>query len=86
MNHFSLNLKKIRQAKRMSLEELALKTNYELDVLHGIEEGVLEPDIHLLVLMSDVLRSNPNELLGYSLTSYSSVYDVKDIHTVSKNQ
>ena len=62
-------------------------TNYDLDILKAIEDGVLEPDIHLLLSVCDVLKSNPNELLGYSLSSSSSHYDVTDVqNALNKKQ
>ena len=49
------NLKNIRLAKNISLEEMSRKTGLGLVFIHGLEQGKYQSDLHALFKLTTVL-------------------------------
>ena len=62
------NIKKLRKAKGLSQEELAMKLNVVRQTVSKWENGLSVPDADLLILLADELDSSVSGLLGESVT------------------
>lgn len=62
---FGKNLKKIRQAKQISQEELAYRCDIELSQIGRIERGVINTSISNVFLIAAALNIEPKDLFDY---------------------
>ncbi len=63
---FGENLKKIRQAKQISQEELAYRCDIELSQIGRIERGVINTSISNVFLIAEALGIEPKELFSFN--------------------
>jgi transcriptional regulator with XRE-family HTH domain len=63
---FGKNLKRIRQAKQISQEELAYRCDIELSQIGRIERGVINTSISNVFLISEALGIEPKELFSFN--------------------
>ena len=63
MADFSSNLKRIRKRENLSQDLLAEKLGVTRQTISNWERGNSYPDLDMLVRISEILNSNPNELL-----------------------
>jgi len=57
-------IRKARQQKKLSLQELALKAGCADEFLEWVEEGHVEPPVALLLQLAKALRLDSNTFLG----------------------
>ena len=74
------NIKKIRQSKGLSQEELAIKLNVVRQTVSKWERGLSVPDSEMLVSISDILDTPISTLLGETITENSQ----KDLKVISE--
>lgn len=60
---FAKNLKKLRQAKRMSQEELAHRAGIDRTYISSLERCIYSPSIEVLDRLASVLGVEPGDLL-----------------------
>ena len=60
----SENIKKLRIAKGMSQEELAIRLNVVRQTISKWEKGLSVPDSEMLIQLSEVFETSVSELLG----------------------
>lgn len=72
------NIKKLRKAKGLSQEELAIKLNVVRQTVSKWENGLSVPDSSMLIVLADELDTTVSELLGEAVME-STVDDVKKI-------
>ncbi len=72
------NIKKLRQAKGLSQEELAIKLNVVRQTLSKWENGLSVPDSSMLITLADELDTSVGILLGEPVTE-STPNDLKTI-------
>lgn len=58
------NLKKLRQAKKMSQQQLALKLNLSQQTIYKYENQITEPDITTLINLADYFNTSVDYLIG----------------------
>ena len=63
MADFSSNLKRIRKRESLSQDLLAEKLGVTHQTISNWERGNSYPDLDMLVRISEILKTNPNELL-----------------------
>ena len=63
MADFSSNLKRIRKRENLSQDLLAEKLRVTRQTISNWERGNSYPDLDMLVQISEILNTNPNELL-----------------------
>lgn len=63
---FGKNLKRIRQAKQISQEELAYRCDIELSQIGRIERGVINTSISNVFLIAEALGIEPKELFSFN--------------------
>ena len=63
---FSDQLKRLRKARKLSQEELAVKLNVVRQTVSKWEKGVSVPDAEILLRIAEVLQVSVNELLSSS--------------------
>lgn len=63
---FGENLKRIRQAKQISQEELAYRCDIELSQIGRIERGVINTSISNVFLIAEALGIEPKELFSFN--------------------
>lgn len=61
------NIKKIRKAKGLSQEELAVKLNVVRQTISKWEQGLSVPDSEMLLVISEVLETPVSTLLGETI-------------------
>ena len=61
------NIKKIRKAKGLSQEELAVKLNVVRQTISKWEQGLSVPDSEMLLTISQVLKTPVSTLLGETI-------------------
>ncbi|KQC11740.1 MAG: hypothetical protein APR62_09185 [Smithella sp. SDB] len=59
---FGTKLRKLREAKSLSIEVLAHDTGYPADFLNGIEEGKTPPPVAVVLQLSRVLKVGMDQL------------------------
>lgn len=64
---FKENLKKFRNRKGISIEQLANKLNIKPKTVSKWEKGISVPDIQLLMKLSEILGVSVNDLLGVNV-------------------
>ena len=64
----SENIKKLRKAKGLSQEELAIKLNVVRQTVSKWENGLSVPDSALLISLAEELDTSVSELLGETVT------------------
>ena len=74
------NIKRIRKAKGLSQEELAIKLNVVRQTVSKWENGLSVPDSDMLITLADELDTSVNVLLGETVTE--SMTD--DLKVISK--
>ena len=74
------NIKKIRQSKSLSQEELAIKLNVVRQTVSKWERGLSVPDSEMLVSISDILDTPISTLLGETISENSQ----KDLKVISE--
>lgn len=72
------NIKKLRQAKGLSQEELAIKLNVVRQTISKWESGLSVPDSSMLITLADELDTSVGILLGEPVTE-STPNDLKTI-------
>lgn len=72
------NIKKLRKAKGLSQEELAIKLNVVRQTVSKWENGLSVPDSSMLIVLADELDTTVSEMLGEAVVE-STVDDVKKI-------
>ena len=72
------NIKKLRQAKGLSQEELAIKLNVVRQTISKWENGLSVPDSSMLITLADELDTSVGILLGEPVTE-STPNDLKTI-------
>ena len=60
------NIKDFRIMRQLSQKDLANKLNRSVGTIANWEKGVNSPPVEVLMDLSDVLGTSPNELLGWS--------------------
>lgn len=60
---FGNNVKKLRDLRKMSQEDLAEKSGLHRTYISGIERGVRNPTITVVCELADALNVSPSELL-----------------------
>ena len=63
------NVRRLRQAKRLTQEALAFSADIDVTYLRGIEAGRRNPSLMVLAELADALGSRPNDLLRTSIRS-----------------
>lgn len=74
------NIKRLRKAKGLSQEELAIKMNVVRQTVSKWENGLSVPDSGMLILLADELGTSVSELLGEPVTEPAS----DDLKTISE--
>ena len=74
----SENIKKLRKAKGLSQEELAIKLNVVRQTVSKWENGLSVPDSALLISLAEELDTSVSELLGETVTK-TEAHDTKAI-------
>lgn len=82
MADFSNNLKRIRQKENLSQDLLAEKLGVTRQTISNWECGNSYPDLDMLVQMSEVLHTNPNDLLYPPVRNGNSYMDRWDKKTI----
>lgn len=62
---FGIHLKKLRQAKGLTQEELAHDAGISYNSINTIENGKLNPTLATLMAIADTLKINLHELLNF---------------------
>ncbi|HMU46134.1 MAG TPA: helix-turn-helix transcriptional regulator [Chitinophagaceae bacterium] len=62
---FGANLRKIREAKKISIHELAALSELEYGQLQKTETGQVNPTLYTIVRIAKGLGIQPSELLKY---------------------
>ncbi|WP_461834564.1 helix-turn-helix domain-containing protein [Desulfothermus sp.] len=68
-------IKKIREEKGLSLDELSKQTGFDKELLENVEQGKIQPQLGMIIKLSKVLERGLGEFLGeggdkpYCLTS-----------------
>ncbi len=57
-------IKEIREQRGLSLQELAKLTGYEKKLLKDVEQGVIQPQLGMIIKLSKVLERGLGDLLG----------------------
>ena len=74
------NIKKLRKAKGLSQEELAVKLNVVRQTVSKWENGLSVPDSSMLISLAEELDTTVSELLGEPMTEP----DVDDLKAISE--
>ncbi len=61
---FGQALRKIREERNMSQEQLAFESGFDRTYISLVERGVRSPTIRSLVKLADVLKLPPSELVA----------------------
>jgi len=61
----SENVKTLRKKSGFSQQELAKRIGVSQQMIFAIEKGYKVPSIAVLITMSDILHTTPNDILGY---------------------
>jgi transcriptional regulator with XRE-family HTH domain len=65
LNAFGENLKRLRNAKGMSQEKLALATEVDYQQIYRIEHGKINTTISTILSIARALNVHPKELLNF---------------------
>jgi transcriptional regulator with XRE-family HTH domain len=61
----------LRTAKGWSQDSLALKSGYSLQWINRVERGKANPTMALVIVMSDIFRLRPSQLLARAERKYA---------------
>lgn len=64
--HIGRNVRRLRLARRLSQESLALEADIDRTYMSGIERGVANPSVMLLARLGKVLKTNVADLVTAS--------------------
>jgi len=78
MSDFSKNLRRIRKKAQLSQEQLAEKLSVTRQTVSSWERGNSYPDLDMLVKLSEILNTDPNELLYPQKSSVSKADKLND--------
>jgi transcriptional regulator with XRE-family HTH domain len=62
---FGHQIRKLRQAKKLTLEALAFEAEIEISQVHRIEKGKINPTLTTILLLADALKVSPTKLFDY---------------------
>ena len=62
---FGENLQRIREAKKISLRELAHRVDMSHQAIHNIEKGLADPQMTTIVKLSKALEVDPGDLFAF---------------------
>jgi transcriptional regulator with XRE-family HTH domain len=65
LNAFGENLKRLRRAKGMSQETLAIETEVDYQQIYRIEHGKINTTISTILSIAKALNVHPKELLNF---------------------
>lgn len=65
---FSIILKKIRNQKKLSQEQLALESGLDRTYISLLERGMRQPSLKTIFLLSSALEIHPAELVRIDVT------------------
>ena len=71
------NIRAVRKAKGLSLEELAVKLNVVRQTISKWEKGLSVPDADLLIALSEALETPVSALLGEKIAEPPNPDDIK---------
>jgi transcriptional regulator with XRE-family HTH domain len=60
----------LRTGKKWSQDKLALKSGYSLVWINQVERGKANPTIALVIVMSDIFKLRPSQLLAWAERKY----------------
>jgi len=60
-----MDLKKIRELKRISQKELGEKLGFASTTISSYERGVCDPNINILIKMADIFNVSVDTLVGH---------------------
>ena len=63
-NTFDIELKRLREEKGISQEQLAAVCNVKQNTVSRWESGTIQPDFDMLILLADFFEVTTDELLG----------------------
>jgi transcriptional regulator with XRE-family HTH domain len=58
-----LNVKRLREASRLSQEDLAFEAELHRTYISGVERGVRNPTVTVVAKIAEALRVGPDQLL-----------------------
>jgi transcriptional regulator with XRE-family HTH domain len=62
---FGNNLRKLRQAKKLSMEELSYEVDVDLSQIYRIEKGMINPTLSTLHAIAKALNITLKDLFDY---------------------
>ncbi|MBL7702417.1 MAG: helix-turn-helix transcriptional regulator [Ferruginibacter sp.] len=62
---FGNNLRKLRQAKKLSMEELSYEVDVDLSQIYRIEKGLVNPTLSTLNAIAKALEISLKDLFDY---------------------
>ncbi len=72
------NIKKLRKAKGMTQEELAVRLNVVRQTVSKWEKGLSVPDADLLKKIAEILETNVSTLLGATIDTKSNTNEIAE--------
>ncbi len=64
MDKFAENLKMLRKGKKLSQQDLALQIHFSQQSISQWEQGLSEPTLSALWILSDIFEISVDELIG----------------------
>jgi transcriptional regulator with XRE-family HTH domain len=83
--HLGAKIRKIREEKKLSLEDIAQKTGFDLSVLKDIEEEKIHPPLATIIKLSKALDTMVSNLISDDAEKRYCVVKAKD-HTLNPRQ
>jgi transcriptional regulator with XRE-family HTH domain len=65
LQKFGENLRKIRKAKKLTMQQLAFAADIELSQVHRIEKGKTNPTVTTVLLLADALGISPTKMFDF---------------------
>jgi len=65
IEEFGSQIRKLRKARKLSMEALAFEADIELSQIHRIEKGKINPTLTTILLLADALAVTPAKLFDY---------------------
>lgn len=69
LKKFGSHLKRLRNSKQMTLEQLAFAADVELSQIHRIETGKINPTLTTLIAISNGIEITVSELINVEFKS-----------------
>lgn len=66
MKEFGSNLKKVRERKNLTLDQIATNSTFDMSNYHKFEQGTRNPTIETILKIATVLKVDPRELFDFS--------------------